>query len=63
MAELRLLIDFATGENWEMPLHLYEHYEKICDELLLSLLNGLTCIQSWLTTLSVDERNLVLKKR
>jgi len=62
MAELRMLIDFATGENWEMPAHLYEDYLSICNELTTRLPNGMTCIQYWLSTLSDDDRLLVRKK-
>ena len=59
MAELRILIDFANGENWEIPPHLYEDYLRVCDDLLLSLPDGLTCIQYWLSRLPADQIALV----
>ena len=64
-SDRRTLIDFATGENWEMPLHLYEKYEK--DFLRWQLqdklpINGCTVIQHWLTTLVSEERELISRR-
>jgi hypothetical protein len=58
----RTLIDFATGENWEMPLELYEIYEP--DFSLKKQANhyNLTPIQYWMASLSEDEKNKIVKK-
>jgi hypothetical protein len=60
--EIRTLIDFATGENWEMPLELYQRYERDCVQLKLKVPAGITCIQYWLTTLTKEERAMINKK-
>jgi hypothetical protein len=59
---IRTLIDFATGENWDMPLELYETYER--DLTLKKHANhfNLTLIQFWITTLSEEEKNRIVKK-
>ena len=58
----RTLIDFATGENWEMPLALYEKYYRDCVELQLQVPKGMTCIEYWLTTLTDEERTSICKR-
>ena len=62
MAELRTLIDFATGDNWEMPISLYEAYTEVCHQLKLTLPKGLTCIQYWMSTLTDEERIQIVKR-
>ena len=59
---IRTLIDFATGDNWEMPLELYLRYERDCVQLKLEVPDGITCIQYWLTTLTPEERAMINKK-
>jgi hypothetical protein len=59
---IRTLIDFATGDNWEMPLSLYERYQKECVEGQLTVPSGMTCIQFWLTTLTEEERKTITRK-
>ena len=65
MAELRTLIDFATGENWDMPLSLYERYEK--DVVLRRKTNQPLCknttfIQYWISTLDEEDKAQIRKK-
>jgi hypothetical protein len=60
MADTRLLIDFATGENWEMPISIYERYHRDCIELKLEVPQGLTCIEYWLTTLTLEEKRMIV---
>ena len=62
MAELRTLIDFATGDNWDMPLALYQRYERDCLQLQLKVPKGFTCIEYWLTTLTTQERASIFKR-
>lgn len=62
---LRILIDFATGDNWEMPIELYEKYQS--DLALLQqkdkrFFNGLTLIEFWIGTLNKQEKETVRKK-
>lgn len=62
-SNLRILIDYSTGENWEMPVWVYEKYQ---DELVkckgVHQAKGMTFIQCWLVSLSEDERVQVEKK-
>lgn len=54
------LIDFATGEKWDLPLPLYKKYEsdflqlKSKDKLPVA---DMTFIQYWLSTLSKNGFN------
>jgi hypothetical protein len=57
----RTLIDFATGDNWEMPLHLYERYQRDCIQLQLKVPIGHTCIEYWFTTLTDEEKASIEK--
>ncbi len=59
MAELRTLIDYATGENWEMPVELYSRY--LVEQLNFSE-DGLTVIQQWIGSLTKEERQLIHKR-
>jgi hypothetical protein len=64
MGELRNLIDFASGNNWEMPLQLYQSCEN--DYLRLQLggklpLKDITPIELWLSTLTPAEKALLRK--
>ena len=58
MADTRLLIDFATGENWEMPITLYERFQQ---EQWRFSANGLTVIQQWIKSLKKEEQELIHK--
>jgi RecB family endonuclease NucS len=58
----RTLIDFATGENWEMPLALYEKYYRDCIQLQFQVPKGHTCIEYWFTTLTEEEQLLIIKR-
>jgi hypothetical protein len=60
--EIRTLIDFATGDNWEIPLELYQRYERDCVQLKLSVPEGITCIQYWMSTLTDEERAMIALK-
>lgn len=62
MAEVRTLIDFATGDNWEMPITLYERYERDCVQLQLTVPKGKTCIQYWMSLLSEEERMMIVRR-
>ena len=55
MADTRLLTDFATGENWKMPISLYERFQL---EQWQFSGNGLTVIQQWIKSLTEEEREL-----
>jgi len=58
MADTRLLIDFATGENWEMPVELYARFQV---EQYKFSEDGLTVIQQWIQSLTIEEKKDVLK--
>ena len=59
---LRTVIDFATGDNWETPLALYEKYDKACVQLQLKVPSGHTCIQHWLSTLTEEEKAMIERR-
>ena len=58
-SETRLLIDYATGDNWEMPKELFERYHH---EYLHFSNDGQTIIQQWMKSLAKEERELISKK-
>lgn len=56
-SNMRILIDFSTGENWETPVWVYDIYQN--DLLKLKGLHpgiGVTFIQFWLSILPADNR-------
>jgi len=59
MADTRILIDFATGDNWEMPKELFEKYHRECIHFSP---DGQTIIQQWIQSLSKEEKALITKR-
>lgn len=60
--QTRILIDYATGENWELPLALYEKYGRDCGRVKHFESPSQTWIQYWMTTLSDEEKKLISKR-
>lgn len=60
MQPLRILIDYATGENWQMPAHLYEKY--LAEKNSLKSSGKQTAIQAWLAALPIAERKQITPK-
>jgi hypothetical protein len=58
----RTVIDYATGENWEMPLELYDKYERDSVKKTNYTTTLYTWIQYWISTLSEEEKRLLVKK-
>lgn len=58
---VRVIIDFATGENWEVPLFLYEKYARDTIEAGNFDCPFQTWTQYWLSMLSEEEGKLVEK--
>jgi hypothetical protein len=56
------VIDYATGENWEMPLHLYLKYEYDTAHKKTYSDPSITWIEFWISTLEWDERELLTRK-
>jgi hypothetical protein len=64
-SDTRTLIDFATGDNWKMPLELYEKYQKFYynrDYLNKAIVTEFTLIQYWFTTLTQNEKEQIQKR-
>ena len=55
----RIIIDFATGESWEVPIYLYERYVSESPQLIQ---NGKTVVEQWLASLPQEEKQLVQKQ-
>ena len=58
-SNLRTIIDFATGDNWEMPLELYERFQI---EWKKFSTDGQTIIQQWISSLSEAEKKKIVRK-
>ena len=54
-----ILIDYATGENCEMPTALFQKYHNECWQYLE---DGRTVIQQWMVSLTKEERAQILKR-
>ena len=55
----RIIIDFVTGESWEVPVHLYEKFVSESPHLHE---DGKTVVQQWLDSLSQEEKEKVQKQ-
>jgi len=56
MADKRVLIDFVTGDNWEMPIALYERFQV---EQYNFSKDGQTVIQQWVASLTKEDKELI----
>ena len=54
-----ILIDYATGDNWEMPTALFQKYHRECWQFSE---DDRTVIQQWMVTLTKEERAQIIKK-
>ena len=59
MSEVRILIDYATGENWEMPKELYERFLRFNTNNVT--LSKHLVIEQWMAMLSDEDRFSVIK--
>lgn len=60
---IRLFIDFATGDNFEMPSPIFEKYESYYAAHHHLTSNKGSVFSRWLETLSVQEREEVTLKK
>jgi len=58
-SNLRTIIDFATGDNWEMPLELYERFQV---EWVKFSSDGQTIIQQWISSLPQADKEKIVRK-
>ena len=55
----RIIIDYVTGDSWEVPIPLYEKYVNESPNLQA---NSKTVVELWLESLTTEEMEKVRKQ-